>query len=74
MQRLTSHTGVKLRIAGVLVLFIARYCKKTREHSVSENGSLSLPQVKGETPTLLRASGRANVNHWTTRVSITTAI
>jgi hypothetical protein len=31
------------------------------------------PQVMGETPTLLGPLERANLNHWTTHVSITTA-
>jgi hypothetical protein len=36
---------------------------KTREHNVSETGSVSVLR-KGETPTLLGPLERANLNHW----------
>jgi hypothetical protein len=38
--------------------------KNTREHTVSETGSLS--SGKGKTPILLGPLERANLSHWTT--------
>jgi hypothetical protein len=38
---------------------------KTREHNISETGSISLLRLSGETPTLLGPLERANLHHWT---------
>jgi hypothetical protein len=39
---------------------------KTREHNVSETGSVSVLRRGGKTHTHLRPLERANFNHWTT--------
>jgi hypothetical protein len=61
-------------LLGFWNLSIFQYSKKknTREHNVSETGYFC-PQVRGETPPLDPLE-RANFNHWTTYISITTAI
>jgi hypothetical protein len=46
-----------------------------RKHNVSDTESVSVLRGEGaETPTLLGPFERANLNHWTTHVSINTAL
>jgi hypothetical protein len=47
---------------------------KTREHNISENGPVSVLRRGRRHRTLLGPLERATLNHWTTHVSITTAI
>jgi hypothetical protein len=48
--------------------------QKTLENTTFRKRNCFLRQVMGHTPTLLCKSERANLNHWTTCVIITTAI
>jgi hypothetical protein len=54
-------------------LSIFRYSKKL-ESTKFRKLDLFPSSGKGETPTLLGPLERANLNHWTTHISITTAI
>jgi hypothetical protein len=66
-------SGISIQNYRLFGLCPSSGIQEAREHSFPKV-DVSVLKVTGETPTLLAPLERANLNYWTTHVSITVAI